>query len=81
MEELQPTDYKIKRKFNEIDIDAPTTGGVTPLMLAVKAINENAVNILLDAGANPCIKDKLGQDATQYMYSMIRTDMYASDII
>ena len=42
------------------DIDAQTRGGVTPLMLAVKLNFEKNVEILLENGANPFLKDKLG---------------------
>ena len=44
----------------EIDLNAMTNGGVTPLMLAVKLNNEKIVEILLKASANPFLKDQLG---------------------
>ena len=41
----------------KIKIDAYTAGGVTPLMLAAKANMKDCVKQLLDAGANPFLRD------------------------
>ena len=42
------------------DVNESTRGGVTPLMLAVKLDQENTVELLLQQGANPFLKDSLG---------------------
>ena len=42
-------------------INAQTGAGVTPLMLAAKVNNYKNVEILLNSGANPFLKDQLGQ--------------------
>ena len=39
------------------DVNAMTEAGVTPLMLACKLNHEKAVEQLLNAGANPFLKD------------------------
>ena len=52
------------------DVNAATCGGVTPLMLAVKLNHEKACEQLLNAGANPFIKDQLGQEAKDYKVSL-----------
>ena len=53
------------------DVNAPTLAGVTPLMLAVKLNHEKAVEQLLNAGANPFLKDQLGQEAKDYKVSLM----------
>ena len=50
-------------------------------MLAVKLDREDAVELLLKNGANPFLKDKLGQEAADYRYSMNRADIYSSRIM
>ena len=49
-------------------------------MLGMKLDREHAVELLLNAGANPNMKDKLGQEVANYKYSMTRTDVYAAPI-
>ena len=51
---------------NKLDINAATHGGVTPLMLAAKTNNQGSVEALLNARANPFIKDQLGREAKDY---------------
>ena len=51
-------------------MNAQSNAGVTPLMLAVKLNNEKAVEQLLNAGANPFLKDQLGQEAKDYKVSL-----------
>ena len=49
-------------------------------MLGVKLDREYAVELLLNAGANPNLKDKLGQEVSDYKYSMTRDDVYLAPI-
>ena len=53
------------------DVNAMTEAGVTPLMLACKLNYEKCVEQLLNAGANPFLKDQLGQEANDYKISMV----------
>ena len=53
------------------DVNHQTKGGVTALMLAVKLNHVKACEQLLNAGANPFLKDQLGQEAKDYKVSMI----------
>ena len=57
-----------KNKGNEmnVDINAQTHGGVTPLMLACQTANAKSVVKLLQCGANPFFKDHLGQEASEH---------------
>ena len=43
-----------------LDVNAMTTAGVTPMMLACKRNNSKAVQALLNANANPFLSDQLG---------------------
>ena len=52
------------------NINAATNGGVTPLMLAVKANRPVMVEKLLETGADPFLKDKLGDEAMDYHFSL-----------
>ena len=56
------------------DVNAQSSAGVTPLMLAVKLNHEKAVEQLLNAGANPFLKDQLGQEAKDYKVSLAHKD-------
>ena len=47
------------------DVNARGPGGMTVLMLAVKRKDEDAIRWLLDAGADPDIKDDKGISATK----------------
>ena len=51
-----------------------TNGGVTPLMLAIKLNHEKVVEHLLNKGANPFLKDHLGQEALDYKVATIQAD-------
>ena len=56
------------------DVNAMSQAGVTPLMLAVKLNHEKAVEQLLNAGANPFLKDQLGQEAKDYKVSLMHAN-------
>ena len=56
---LQERSIQRNYKIREI-INARTSAGVTPLMLAAKVNNYKNVEILLNSGANPFLKDQLG---------------------
>ena len=56
------------------DVNAATNAGVTPLMLAVKLNHEKACEQLLNGGANPFLKDQLGQEAKDYKVSLLHQD-------
>ena len=47
------------QKFSDLEIDAKTNSGVTPLMLAIKRSNWPALKALVNKGANPFEKDLL----------------------
>ena len=51
-------------------VNAMSKAGVTPLMLACKLSHEKCVEQLLNAGANPFLKDQLGQEAKDYKVSI-----------
>lgn len=46
-----------------VKLDVTDTQGMTALMYASKAGNTRSVDVLLYAGANPKLKNKVGQDA------------------
>ena len=62
----EATEWLCKKYPDDLEIDAKTHTGVTPLMLAVKRDNCEAVQALLNARANPFYQDQLGQEATDY---------------
>ncbi len=49
-----------KKFVGTFDINAMTRAGVSPLMLAVKLNNPKIIEQLLNAGANPFLRDQLG---------------------
>ena len=56
----------------QLNVDAASTsGGVTPLMLAVKVNHEKVVEHLLNKGANPFLVDALGREALDYKVATI----------
>ena len=67
--------YNINERINAL-----TTAGVSPLMLAVKLNNPKVVEHLLNAGANPFLKDQLGQEAINYKVTLIHTDTKCNSI-
>ena len=52
-------------------VNTATVGGVTALMLATKRNNAIAVNLLLNAKANPFLVDQLQKEAKDYSVSMV----------
>ena len=67
--------YNINERINAL-----TTAGVSPLMLAVKLNNQKVIEQLLNAGANPFLKDQLGQEAINYKITLIHKDMQCNSI-
>ena len=51
-----------------------TRAGVSPLMLAVKLNNPKIIEQLLNARANPFLRDQLGQEAIDYKITQIHKD-------
>ena len=60
------TNWFIKKYGETANIDVQTKNGVTALMLAVKAGNDEVVKALLHGIANPFFKDQLGNEAIDY---------------
>ena len=56
------------------NLNAMTKSGVSPLMLAVKLNHPKVIEQLLNAGANPFLKDQLGQEAMDYKITQIHED-------
>ena len=54
--------WLVDKKDNgfELDLNVMTDGGVTPLMLAVKLNREKVIEVMVNASANPFLKDQLG---------------------
>lgn len=59
-------------------IDAASPNGTTPLMMAAKYANAAAVKQLLEAGADPSLKNSLDLTAIDFAYSNQRTDSAAA---
>lgn len=55
-------------------IDATSPNGTTPLMMAAHYGSNQAVQLLLDEGADPTIKNQLGLTATDFAVRASRTD-------
>ena len=51
-----------------------TKAGVSPLMLAIKLNHPRVIEHLLNAGANPFLKDQLGQEAKDYIVTQVHAD-------
>jgi uncharacterized protein len=60
-------------------IDAASPNGTTPLMMAAQYANAPAVKLLLDAGADPSIRNQLGLNAIDFAYRANRAD--SADLI
>ncbi len=60
-------------------IDAPSPNGSTPLMMAALYGTPSAVKVLLEAGADPELKNSLGLTAIEFAYRDKRTE--SADLI
>lgn len=58
-------------------IDAASPNGTTPLMMAAKYGNASAVKILLEAGADPTVKNELALTALDFAHQGQRPDSAA----
>jgi ankyrin repeat protein len=56
-------------------IDAASPNGSTPLMMAALYASPSAVKLLLDAGADPSLKNNLGLTAIEFARNAQRTDV------
>lgn len=59
---------------NHAYIDAASPNGTTPLMMAAHYGSSEAVQLLLDEGADPTLKNQLGLTATDFAMRVSRTD-------
>jgi len=55
-------------------IDAESPNGTTPLMMAARYGTPAAVELLLDEGADPMLKNRLGQSAIDFAYRADRKE-------
>ena len=55
-------------------IDAASPNGTTPLMMAAMYGNSSAVKLLLEAGADPTLKNQLGLTAIDFAQQVKRTE-------
>lgn len=58
-------------------IDATSPNGTTPLMMAAQYGSLESVQLLLDEGADPTLKNQLGLTATDFAMRVSRTDSAA----
>ena len=74
-ESLEPLKYLISRKA---DLDIRDNNGNTPLFSAIAADNNEAIRLLINAGANPKIRNKSGllytQERRGSRYDIIRKE-------
>lgn len=56
-------------------IDAASPNGTTPLMMAARYGSEDAVQLLLDEGADPTLKNQLGLSASDFATRANRTEV------
>ncbi|HVL45983.1 MAG TPA: ankyrin repeat domain-containing protein [Acidovorax sp.] len=59
---------------NHAYIDAASPNGTTPLMMAAHYGSAEAVQLLLDEGADPTLKNQLGLTATDFALRVSRTE-------
>ena len=59
---------------NHAFIDAASPNGTTPLMMAAHYGSNEAVQLLLEEGADPTLKNQLGLTATDFAMRVSRTD-------
>ena len=65
-------------EIEELDIDAQTNAGVTPLMMAVHSGNIKLVASCLNSNLNPFLKD--GLDRTAHDYASTFPDVKGTDM-
>ena len=70
--------FNVLAEVEEIDLDAQTNSGVTPLMMAVHSGNIKLVAACLNANMNPFLKDGLERTAIDYAASF--TDVLGVDV-
>ena len=58
--------FNLLAENEEVDLDAQTNAGVTPLMMAVHSGNMKVIYACINAGANPFLKDGLERTAYDY---------------
>ena len=56
-------------------IDAASPNGTTPLMMAARYGSDDAVQLLLDEGADPTLKNQLGLSASDFASRTNRTEL------
>jgi len=56
-------------------VDAASPNGTTPLMMAARAGSVSTVNVLLDGGADPTLKNQLGISAADFARKDNNTDL------
>ena len=85
-EPLENALRRFKRKVQQEDIikllldesayvDAASPNGTTPLMMAARAGSVSTVNVLLDGGADPTLKNQLGISAADFARKDNNTDL------
>ena len=57
-----PDALKILCIDNKVDINVANRNGQTPLHIACKGSNQTLIDIILDLGGDPTIRDKEGKD-------------------
>lgn len=72
---LNPNDYGIIIKNNIKVIDIPDNNGITPLMIACKNNNINAVKIIINMGANRFLVDNNNKTAYDYAREHNNTEL------
>ena len=70
--------FNVLSEVEDIDLDAQTNSGVTPLMMAVHSGNIKLVAACLNANMNPFLKDGLERTAIDYAASF--TDVLGVDV-
>ena len=58
--------FQVLTEIDDVDVDAVTNSGVTPLMMAIECGNISLVAECLNGNLNPFIKDALDRTAMDY---------------
>ena len=67
----EATEWVLDTFKDDIDINAVTKAGITPLMLTAKRNYDKTAEILLNNNANPFFKDQFGQEASDYIIAHV----------